>query len=52
VSTEGKLNTAGFIGYKHDSTALKQEDGINNVAKQQNEACLPLMGKDLKGDIL
>lgn len=23
----------GFIGYKHDSKALKHDDGINNVGK-------------------
>lgn len=33
MSTEGKPNSAGLIGYKQESTALKQADGINIVDK-------------------
>lgn len=31
--TGRKPNIVGFIGYKHDSKALKHDDGINNVGK-------------------
>lgn len=44
-STEGRPNIAGFVGYKHNSTLLKQHDRVNKVDKHRKRNGL----KDLNG---
>lgn len=47
VSTEGKPNTAGFIGCKHNSAALKQAHRINNSHASREKLESLWWGKDL-----